>query len=91
VSEGWKNGRWTLFKCPLCGSESYVQVRVQKPIGDWYLTEFFQCFDCSVCSKIRSYSVVAIPAGWTRTSCEDRAGLSRAQKTLSSTQLGSRR
>ena len=39
--EGWENGRWTRFKCPLCGSTSYVQVRVQKPNGDWYLTEFF--------------------------------------------------
>ena len=49
--EGWENGRWTRFKCPLCGSTSYVQVRVQKPNGDWYLTEFFQCFDCSVMFK----------------------------------------
>jgi len=22
--------------------------RVQKPNGDWYQAEFFQCFDCSV-------------------------------------------
>jgi hypothetical protein len=51
MSEGWSNGRWTLFKCPLCGSRSYVQVRVQRSNGEWYTTEFFQCFDCSVMFK----------------------------------------
>jgi rRNA maturation protein Nop10 len=28
--------RYTLFKCPLCGADGYVPVRVKKPNGDWY-------------------------------------------------------
>ena len=48
MSEGWKNGRWAAFKCPLCGSGQYVEVRVQKPNGHWYKTEFLQCAHCSV-------------------------------------------
>jgi hypothetical protein len=45
---GWKNGYWELFKCPLCGSSKYVEVRVQRPSGHWYTTAFYQCFSCSV-------------------------------------------
>lgn len=48
MSTGWKNGFWELFKCPLCGGAKYVEVRVQKPNGHWYTTEFFQCFTCSI-------------------------------------------
>ena len=48
MSQGWKNGYWTLFKCPLCGSTKYVEVRVQRPSGHWYTTPFYQCFHCSV-------------------------------------------
>jgi hypothetical protein len=43
----WKNGYWELFKCPLCGSAKYVEVRVQRPSGHWYTTAFYQCFGCS--------------------------------------------
>jgi hypothetical protein len=45
---GWKNGRWELFRCPLCASEHYVEVRVQKPSGVWYTTAFYECLGCSV-------------------------------------------
>jgi hypothetical protein len=48
MSEGWKNGYWALFKCPLCGSTKYIQVRVKKPNGHWYTTEFYECCSCSV-------------------------------------------
>ena len=48
MSEGWKNGYWELFKCPLCGSTKYVEVRVQRPNGMWYTTAFYQCFHCTV-------------------------------------------
>jgi hypothetical protein len=48
MTEGWNNGKWALFKCPLCGSNGYVEVRVQKPNGHWYITEFYQCCHCSV-------------------------------------------
>lgn len=44
----WRNGYWSLFVCPLCGSKKYVQIRVQKPSGHWYTTPFYQCFTCSV-------------------------------------------
>ena len=49
MSEGWKNGRWERFKCPQCGSGRYAEVRVQRPgTGNWYVTPFFQCFECTV-------------------------------------------
>ena len=48
MSQGWKNGYWALFECPLCGSKKYVEVRVQRPSGYWYTTPFYQCFTCSV-------------------------------------------
>ena len=48
MSEGWKNGCWELFECPLCGSRKYVEVCVQRPSGLWYTTPFYQCFSCSV-------------------------------------------
>jgi transcription elongation factor Elf1 len=44
----WRNGVYTAFKCPLCGSGKYVQVRVQKANGNWYTTEFYKCFHCTV-------------------------------------------
>lgn len=44
MSDGWNNGRWELFRCPLCGSAKYVEVRVQRPSGQWYVTPFYQCF-----------------------------------------------
>jgi hypothetical protein len=48
MSEGLKNGYWEHFKCPLCSSTKYVEVRVRKKNGHWYQTEFFQCFHCTV-------------------------------------------
>lgn len=48
MSEGWKNGYWSLFTCPLCGSRKYVEVRVQRASGHWVTTPFYQCFSCSV-------------------------------------------
>lgn len=48
MSQGWKNGQWELFKCPLCGSRKYVPVIVQRPSGTWYTTSFYRCFSCSV-------------------------------------------
>lgn len=48
MSHGWKDGYWELFRCPLCGSDKYVEVRVQRPSGHWYTTAFYQCFGCSV-------------------------------------------
>ena len=36
------------FCCPLCGSDSYVDVHVRRPNGDWYRTSFFKCFGCAV-------------------------------------------
>jgi len=36
------------FKGPLCGSSKYVQVFVKRPSGNWYRTEFYRCFGCSV-------------------------------------------
>jgi hypothetical protein len=48
MSEGWKNGRYTAFRCPLCASRKYVPVVVQKSNGHWYTTDFFQCFHCTV-------------------------------------------
>ena len=48
MSEGWVNGHWAAFKCPLCGSRSYVPVRIQKANGHWYTTASYQCFHCSV-------------------------------------------
>jgi transcription elongation factor Elf1 len=44
MDDAWRRGIYTRFKCPLCGSRKYVQVRVQKPNGNWYVTEFYQCF-----------------------------------------------
>lgn len=44
----WRHGMYQLFKCPLCGSKEYVQVQVRKQDGNWYLTEFYQCFHCTV-------------------------------------------
>jgi hypothetical protein len=48
MSEGWKNGYWEAFKCPLCRSTKYVEMRVQRPGGKWYTTPFYKCFHCSV-------------------------------------------
>jgi len=48
MSDGWKDGYWKLFACPLCGGTKYVQVRVQRPSGHWYVTEFYECLSCSV-------------------------------------------
>src|SRR6476660_3352811 len=48
MSEGWKDGRFELFKCPLCGDSRYVEVRVQRPGGQWYVTPFLQCVGCTV-------------------------------------------
>jgi transcription elongation factor Elf1 len=48
MSEGWKNGYWALFKCPLCGSTKYVEVRAKKPNGHWYTTDFYECVHCTV-------------------------------------------
>lgn len=42
------SGQQLPFKCPLCGSDGYVTVIVQKPNGHWYRTAFYQCFGCSV-------------------------------------------
>lgn len=36
------------FRCQVCGCEKYVQVRVRRPSGDWYVTAFYECFACSV-------------------------------------------
>lgn len=47
MSEGWKDGRFGLFRCPVCGDRSYVPVRVQRPGGNWYQTPFFQCVGCT--------------------------------------------
>jgi ribosomal protein S27E len=47
-TSSWKNGYWALFKCPLCGSTNYVKVRVRKPNGHWYATEFYECVHCTV-------------------------------------------
>ena len=48
IIQVWKNGRYTLFCCPLCGGSKYVEVRVQRPNGHWYTTAFYECFHCSV-------------------------------------------
>lgn len=36
------------FRCQVCGCTQYVQVRVRRPSGDWYVTAFYECFACSV-------------------------------------------
>jgi hypothetical protein len=36
------------FICPLCGSDGYVAIHVQRPSGSWYRTPFYCCFGCSV-------------------------------------------
>lgn len=36
------------FCCPLCNCSKFVRVRVRRPNGDWYVTEFYECFGCSV-------------------------------------------
>jgi hypothetical protein len=51
MSQGWENGTFSAFRCPLCGSTQYVEVRVRKPSGHWYVTEFYKCFHCSVMFK----------------------------------------
>jgi DNA-directed RNA polymerase subunit M/transcription elongation factor TFIIS len=48
MSDGWKDGYWERFKCPLCGSTKYVEVRVKRPSGRWYTTPFYKCFECTV-------------------------------------------
>jgi hypothetical protein len=35
----------------VCGSNKYVEVRVQRPGGNWYTTPFYQCFHCTVMFK----------------------------------------
>jgi hypothetical protein len=47
MSDGWKNGRFELFRCRICGDREYVEVRVQRPSGNWYVTSFFQCVGCT--------------------------------------------
>ena len=64
MSQGWKNGQFELFRCPLCGSRQYVPVTVQKPNGHWYQTEFFQCVWCSVMFRD--------PVSFTRCEVDDR-------------------
>ena len=48
MSEGWKDGVWERFKGAVCWHPHYVPVRVRKPSGHWYRTEFYQCARCSV-------------------------------------------
>jgi len=36
------------FCCPVCGCVKYVRVKERRRNGDWYRTEFWQCFGCSV-------------------------------------------
>lgn len=36
------------FRCPICHAERYVPLRVRRPDGSWYRTEFWECFGCSV-------------------------------------------
>ena len=36
------------FACPVCGSSKYTAVHVKRPSGNWYRTEFYRCFGCSV-------------------------------------------
>ncbi len=36
------------FSCPICSSEKFVAVHVQRPSGAWYWTPFYRCFGCSV-------------------------------------------
>ena len=43
VAEGWKDGRFERFKCPVCGDRRYVEVRVQRPGELWYVTPFYEC------------------------------------------------
>ena len=44
----WEEDIYGKFICPLCKSDRYVRVKVQKPNGHWYTTEFYKCFGCSV-------------------------------------------
>jgi DNA-directed RNA polymerase subunit RPC12/RpoP len=43
----WWSDVYLDFKCPLCGSNGYVRVRVKKPDGSWYTTEFYKCASCT--------------------------------------------
>ena len=43
----WGNDYYAAFECPLCGSNGYVRVRVKKPDGSWYTTEFYKCAGCT--------------------------------------------
>jgi hypothetical protein len=36
------------FTCPLCGSDGYVAIHVQRPSSNWYRTPFYSCFGCRV-------------------------------------------
>jgi hypothetical protein len=36
------------FRCPVCGSGTYVAVHVRRPSGNWYRTPFYRCFGCTV-------------------------------------------
>lgn len=44
----WNSDRYAEFLCPLCGTDAYTRVTVQKPNGQYYVTEFYHCFGCSV-------------------------------------------
>jgi hypothetical protein len=48
MTDYWSNGHFKLFRCPLCGDGRYVEVRVQRPSGNWYVTPFLQCVGCTV-------------------------------------------
>ena len=48
ASMDWQGGIYPNFKCPLCGSHKYVEVRVRLRSGNWHTTEFYQCFHCTV-------------------------------------------
>ena len=72
MSEGWKDGVWEPFKCPICGSIEYVPVIVRRPSGTRYPTQFNECFGCSVMftdpvsfcgSRVRQENPVQSPDG----------------------------
>jgi len=48
ITAMWRSGKYEKFRCPLCGSPGYMEVRVRKSNGNWYTTEFFQCAHCTV-------------------------------------------
>jgi hypothetical protein len=36
------------WRCPLCDTTAYNRVRVRRPDGKEYLTEFYECAGCTV-------------------------------------------